>query len=34
MLIELPDAVLQSPLDRNKMLLEIAIYLFEKDKLS
>ena len=34
MLIELPDAVLQSPLDRNKMLLEIAIYLFEKDKLT
>lgn len=34
MLIELPDAVLQNPLDRNKMLLEIAIYLFEKDKLT
>jgi predicted HTH domain antitoxin len=34
MLIEVPDAVLQNPLDRNKMLLEIAIYLFEKDKLT
>ncbi len=34
MLIELPDTVLENPLDRNKMLLEIAIYLFEKDKLT
>jgi len=34
MLIELPDKMLEGPLDRNKMLLEIAIYLFEKDKLT
>ena len=34
MLIEIPDTVLEYPLDRNKMLLEIAIYLFEKDKLT
>ncbi len=34
MLIEIPDAALEYPLDRNKMLLEIAIYLFEKDKLT
>ena len=34
MLIEIPDTALQHPLDRNKMLLEIAIYLFEKDKLT
>jgi predicted HTH domain antitoxin len=34
MLIELPDTVLNTPLDRDKMILEIAIYLFEKDKLS
>jgi predicted HTH domain antitoxin len=34
MLIEIPDTALEHPLDRNKMLLEIAIYLFEKDKLT
>lgn len=34
MLIEIPDTALEYPLDRNKMLLEIAIYLFEKDKLT
>lgn len=34
MLIEIPDTVMEHPLDRNKMLLEIAIYLFEKDKLT
>ncbi len=34
MLIEIPDTLLEYPLDRNKMLLEIAIYLFEKDKLT
>ena len=34
MLIEIPDTALDHPLDRNKMLLEIAIYLFEKDKLT
>jgi predicted HTH domain antitoxin len=34
MLIELPDTIMEGPLDRNKMLLEIAIYLFEKDKLT
>ena len=34
MLIEIPDTVLEYPLDRNKMLLEIAIYLFEKDILT
>jgi predicted HTH domain antitoxin len=34
MVIELPDNILEHPLDKNKMLLEIAIYLFEKDKLT
>jgi len=34
MLIEIPDTALEYPLDRNKILLEIAIYLFEKDKLT
>jgi predicted HTH domain antitoxin len=34
MVIELPDNVLEHPLDKQKMLLEIAIYLFEKDKLT
>ena len=34
MLIEIPDSALEYPLDRNKILLEIAIYLFEKDKLT
>ena len=34
MLIEIPDTALEYPLDRNKMLLEIAIFLFEKDKLT
>lgn len=34
MLIEIPDTALEHPIDRNKMLLEIAIYLFEKDKLT
>jgi predicted HTH domain antitoxin len=34
MLIEIPDTALEYPFDRNKMLLEIAIYLFEKDKLT
>jgi predicted HTH domain antitoxin len=34
MLIELPDNVLEHPLNRQRMLLEIAIYLFEKDKLT
>ena len=34
MLIEIPDTALEHPLDRNKMLLEIAIYLFEKDILT
>jgi predicted HTH domain antitoxin len=34
MLIEIPDTALAHPLDRNKMMLEIAIYLFEKDVLT
>ena len=34
MLIEIPDTALEHPLNRDKMLLEIAIYLFEKDKLT
>jgi predicted HTH domain antitoxin len=34
MLIELPDNVLEHLLNKQKMLLEIAIYLFEKDKLT
>ena len=34
MLIEIPDTALEHPLNRDKMLLETAIYLFEKDKLT
>jgi len=34
MLIEIPDSALEYPLDRNKIMLEIAIYLFEKDNLT
>ncbi len=34
MLIEIPDTALEHPLDRNKMMLEIAIHLFEKDILT
>jgi predicted HTH domain antitoxin len=33
MVIEIPDNIVE-PLDKHKMLLEIAIYLFENDKIT